>query len=164
MSMRDGFANLIRRARAGVQARLDALTPRQKRRWRRGTIVSLIAAGGLLGFDYVVTGGPDWNPMGAGAPRFELVSSAAAAEHPLLPRSIAAEPAPVLPERVVIEAALDARDPNISADDLLGAPVYGRMIDADVQMDAWLDTLKAESSPQIELLVQPVAAPGQWWR
>ncbi len=160
MSMRDGFAKLIKQARAGVQN----LTPRQKRRWRRGTIVAAIMAGGVFGLDYVVTGGPDWNPIGADAPRFELVSSAAAAEHPLLPVSYANEPAPELPERVVETAALNTHDASVSADDLLGAPVYARAVTTDVEIAALLESLKPQTSMQIETLIQPLASQGQWWR
>lgn len=160
MSMRDGFAKLIMRARAGVKG----LTPRQQRRWRRGTIVAAIMAGGVFGLDYVVTGGPDWNPIGADAPRFELVSSAAAAEHPLLPVSYALEPAPELPKRVIETAALETYDPNVSANDLLGAPVYARAIAADVEIAALLEALKPQTSMEIEALIQPLVSQGQWWR
>ncbi len=123
----------------------------------------MIALGGALGLDYVVTGGPDWNPIGADAPRFELVSSAAAAEHPLLPASFAAEPAPELPERLV-EVALDTHDPRISADDLLGAPVYARAVSTEFEIAALLETLKPQPVTGIELLAQPLALQGQWWR
>lgn len=137
----------------------------QQRKVRRGAIVAAIAAGGLLGFDYVVTGGPDWNPIGADAPRFELVASAAASEHPLLPPSFAAEPAPVLLDHtVVVETAVDVHDPNVSADDLLGAPVYARAVSTDVELTALLDSLKPQRTADIEALVQPLAARAEWWR
>ena len=154
MSMRDGFAKLIKQARASVQN----ITPRQKRRWRRGTIVAAIMAGGVFGLDYVVTGGPDWNPIGADAPRFELVASAAAAEHPLLPRSIAHEPAPELPERVLAEPQVFTRDPNVSANDLLGAPNYAADFDTQIDLAHLLVTLQPEVSalsPIESLLKQP---------
>jgi len=159
MTMRDRFQHVLKACNAAA----EKLTPRQRRRLRRGTIVAAIAAGGLLGLDYVATGGPDWNPIGADAPRFELVASAAAAEHPLLPRSIAHEPAPELPERLV-EVALDTHDPRISADDLLGAPVYARAVSTEFEIAALLETLKPQPVTGIELLAQPLALQGQWWR
>lgn len=140
--------------------------PVQRRKLRRGAIVAAIAATGILGMDYVLTGGPDWNPIGADAPRFELVASAAAAEHALLPGSLAAEPAlDLLDHTVALEtAALDLHDPNITADDLLGAPVYAHAVAADVELASLLDTLKPHGGAEIEALVQPLSLRAEWWR
>ena len=154
MTMRDRFQHVLKACNAAA----EKLTPRQRRRLRRGTIVAAIAAGGLLGLDYVATGGPDWNPIGADAPRFELVASAAAAEHPLLPRSIAHEPAPELPERVLAEPQVFTRDPNVSANDLLGAPNYAADFDTQIDLAHLLVTLQPEVSalsPIESLLKQP---------
>lgn len=139
--------------------------PVQRRKLRRGAIVAAIAATGILGMDYVLTGGPDWNPIGADAPRFELVASAAAAEHSPLPPSLAAEPAPDLLEHTVtLEIAADLHDPNVSADDLLGAPVYARAVATDVELATLLDTLKPQAAADIEHLVRPLAQQAPWWR
>lgn len=141
MTLRDRFTKLL----TGARAAAEKLTPRQKRRLRRGTIVAAIAAGGVLGLDFVATGGPDWNPIGADAPRFELVASAAAAEHPLLPRSIAYEPAPELPEMALAEPAMFTYDPNVSADDLLGAPVYAE-INTEIDLSALIVSLQPQAA------------------
>lgn len=113
----------------------------------------------------MLTGGPDWNPFGADAPSFALVSSAAAAEHAaVLPRSIAAEPAPELPEPVVIKASLATHDPSISADDLLGAPVYARTLQSTTEIAELLAALHEPQPFEIEMLMQPLAVDGEWWR
>jgi len=141
-----------------------AQNPVQRRKLRRGAIVAAIAAFGVGGLDYVITGGPTWNPIGADAPRFELVASAAAAEHPAAAaaRAHGAELVRDLPERMAAEAALDTYDPNISANDLLGAPNYTQALYADLELASLLDTLKPQPAARIELLVQPLAT--QWWR
>lgn len=119
------LANRLRNVLAHAQA--IAKNPVKRRKFRRGSIVAGIALAGAFSFDYLLTGGPDWNPIGAEARQFELVSSAAAAEH----RPAAAIQAPRLSAppleieaaaRVEEDAQLIAYDPNISAADLLGAP------------------------------------------
>lgn len=161
MSMRDDFANFIHTTRAFAAQRLSKVTPRQKRRWRRGTIVAAIAALGVFSMDHVLTGGPDWNPIGADAEPFTLVASAEAAEHAaVLPRSNVNEPAPQLPDLALPDVTLALYDPGVSADDLLGAPVYGDEINTDIELVDLIQSLRTPAQPLLELKLEPIAS----WR
>lgn len=132
--------------------------PVVRRKVRRGGIVAAIALGGVVGLDYIITGGPEWNPGAAEAPRFELVASAAAAE-----TRFAAPPAPyetltrdseAVTEAEITEAApLFAYDPSVSADDLLGAPRFAETFDVNVELAALLDGLKPASETRLDYLL-----------
>ena len=154
------FADRLRNILAHAQRALE--NPVKRRKLRRGSIVAAIAFGGVFALDYVLPGGPDWNPVGADAPRFELVSSAAAAERPYLPPSTAHAPAPELPERLVAEPILFTHDPSVSADDLLGAPIFVAEFNTDIELANLLETLKPQPSPSLELLLHPVALQPLW--
>ncbi|HRE42428.1 MAG TPA: hypothetical protein PKY87_00480 [Terricaulis sp.] len=132
--------------------------PVVRRKLRRGGIVAAIALGGVLGLDYIITGGPDWNPGVDEAPRFELVASASAAE-----TRFAAPPAPYeLIARDAEDAALEeiaqaeplyAHDPSVSADDLLGAPRFAEEFEVNVELASLLDGLKPASETRLDLLL-----------
>lgn len=80
-----------------------------------GTVFAMIFAGFVGGVDYVITGGPTWNPGGE-APAFVAPPHvrAATTTEPILVGY--APPPPIL------TAAVDLRDYEMPIEDLLGAP------------------------------------------
>jgi hypothetical protein len=160
------FADRLRNIRAYLMRFTQ--NPVQQRKLRRGVIVAAIAVLGVGGLDYVITGGPSWNPIGADAPRFEIVASAAAAEHAPLPRLAPFAAAPLLPERITLEASLDTYDPNVSADDLLGAPVFVAEQPAEIELAVLLETfnsaVKPADAPLFDLSIEPLVLRSFDWR
>ncbi len=126
--------------------------------------MAAIAACGIASFDYVLTGGPDWNPLGADAAAFTLVSSAAAAEHTmLLPASLAALPAPELPTPIESEAPGVTHDPRVSANDLLGAPVYAEAVNTTLEIMTLIEALHQPSSPELGMAIAPALSAQTEW-
>ncbi len=150
------FSDRLRNLRAQITRIVEK--PVVRRKLRRGGIVAAIALGGVLGLDYIVTGGPDWNPGVDEAPRFEFVASASAAEtrfsSPPAPYEVMARDADADVEDILAEAApLFAHDPSVSADDLLGAPRFAEEINVNVELAALLDGLKPASETRLDLLL-----------
>jgi hypothetical protein len=101
--------------------------------------------------------------MGADAPAFELVSSAAAAEHvATLPSPAGVEPPLDLPQATAI--SVETYDPNVSADDLLGAPVYAEALDPTIELAALLEALHQPQALELRLMLQPAVSEAPWWR
>ncbi len=160
------FADRLRNILAHAQR--IAKNPVKRRKLRRGSVVALIALGGVLGFDYVITGGPDWNPIGADARQFAFVASAAAAETDVRSFPQMVTPAASLPEPDAVmdtdaELLLVTYDPNVSADDLLGAPVARAQVEEEaLDIAALLASLRAPLAEDIAPLVRPAATKAPW--
>ena len=138
-----------------------AREPAMRRKLRRGAILAAIAAFGLGSFDFLLTGGPAFNPIGADAPRFELVASAQAAETRV---AVAAAPmlaeAAAAPTPIRFEPLMDAYDPLVSADDLLGAPVDEGPLEAELA--ALLEQSPAGADKPTGFSIEPL--PSFVWR
>lgn len=104
LRLRDFPAWLVRTAR----------DPVGRDRMVAATVFSAIFAVGVVCTDYLITGGPDWNPGSFDPPRQEYAEFTAA---PALPENFEPPPAPVQEEDVAL-----FHNANVSADDLLGAP------------------------------------------
>lgn len=77
-------------------------------------VFSAIFAVGMASADYVITGGPDWNPGAFDLPRQEYVELTAA---PAIPADYEPPPAPVIDDEPA-----QFYSASVSADDLLGGP------------------------------------------
>lgn len=126
---------LVLKAKAAVMkarnaaAALPRLSRAARERAFAGAVFAAILSVGVWSTDYLITGGPDWNPGGMGAgqafamefPRFE-----GSAEAPLETDA----PPPVPPQDIDIVALYPA-----TSDTLLGGLDW-RMIDAEIETPA----------------------------
>lgn len=118
---------IVRHWRRMISAtRLAAENVRANVAVRERALASAVFAGifafGALGIDYLITGGPDWNPGGAEAYAMEIPQSAAVA-----PRQsqITQETAPP-----VHRSAFSEIDYSVAGEELLGGPDAYALYDA----------------------------------
>lgn len=139
--VRAAFSKQARRTRRRFERLAAGLNhlrtdPQARERASAMAAFACILAFGAASLDYLITGGPDWNPGAAAAPLAQPVLTLSR------PEAAAYEAPPTLQATLLEEAAFDGPIP-----DLLGGP---ETLPALLSLDAEIDALYAEGKPAIE--------------